>query len=218
MSGNSKPRQHRSSDTPARILDVAERLAQRRGFNGFSYADVAAELQITTASLHYHFAGKAELGRAMLARYAERFAQALAGIEARLSGAPERLAAYTGLYAAVLRERRMCLCGMLAAEYQTLPKPMRDRVLRFFDDNERWLAGILETGRAAGQLRFAGSARDAARVIVCGLEGAMLLARPYGDLARFESAAQQLVSGFWASADGREHVSTLPPIPSPPPA
>ena len=48
--------------TASRILDVAERLAQTQGYNGFSYADIAAELGITKASLHYHFASKADLG------------------------------------------------------------------------------------------------------------------------------------------------------------
>ena len=206
MRRTSRDRHQRSADTPARILDVAERLAQRCGFNGFSYADVASELQISTASLHYHFAGKAELGRAMLTRYAERFAQALAEIETRRSNAPERLLAYAGLYAAVLQEQRLCLCGMLAAEYQTLPESMRGCVLRFFDDNERWLTGILEAGRAARQLHFAGSALEAARVIVCGLEGAMLLARPYGDVSRFQSAARQLLSALSATAETQEPV------------
>jgi len=195
-----KPRQRRSSDTPTRILDVAERLAQRRGFNGFSYADIASELKITTASLHYHFAGKAQLGRAILARYADRFAQALDGIESRVPDAHARLLAYAELYASVLRERRLCLCGMLAAEYQTLPKPMRDSVIHFFDENESWLMKTLEAGRAEGQLRFSGSARDAARMIVGGLEGAMLLARPYGDVPRFQCAAEQLLQGFFPNA------------------
>ena len=72
-------------DTATQILDVAERLVQVRGFNGFSYADVAAELKITKAALHYHFAGKAELGEALVVRYAARFAEALAGVEAALS-------------------------------------------------------------------------------------------------------------------------------------
>ena len=70
-------------DTATRILDSAESLVQVRGFNGFSYADVAAELAVTKASLHYHFPGKAELGRALIARYATRFNAALAGIDAR---------------------------------------------------------------------------------------------------------------------------------------
>jgi AcrR family transcriptional regulator len=39
-----------NADTAARILDSAERLVQSRGFNGFSYADVAAELGVTTTT------------------------------------------------------------------------------------------------------------------------------------------------------------------------
>jgi TetR/AcrR family transcriptional regulator, transcriptional repressor for nem operon len=211
-------RQQRRADTPARILDVAERLAQQCGFNGFSYADVAAELHITTASLHYHFAGKAELGRAMVTRYTERFAQALVSIEARLPGASERLMAYAELYAGVLREQRLCLCGMLAAEYQTLPEAMRASVLGFFDDNEAWLTRVLEDGRAAGQLRLAGSPRDTARMIVGGLEGALLLARPYGDIARFQSAAQQLLQGLSARAAPNGTISAVTPGAGPRPS
>ena len=67
--------------TAARILDVAEVLVQTRGFNGFSYADIAAEMNITKAALHYHFAGKAELGEALISRYAARFADALAAVD-----------------------------------------------------------------------------------------------------------------------------------------
>ena len=69
------------TDTATRILDVAERLVQVRGFNAFSYADVAAELQITKAALHYHFASKADLGSALVARYTGDFIDALEGID-----------------------------------------------------------------------------------------------------------------------------------------
>ncbi len=64
----------RDNDTATQILDVAERLVQNRGFNGFSYADVASELGISKPSLHYHFASKADLGEALMRRYGERFA------------------------------------------------------------------------------------------------------------------------------------------------
>ena len=129
--------------TAERILDIAERLVQTRGFNNFSYADIATELGITTASLHYHFPGKAELGQALITRYAERFAEALSQIDRDLPDAHGRLEAYARLYADVLHGKRMCMCGILAAEYQTLPKPMRTEVIRFFDDNQRWLAEVL---------------------------------------------------------------------------
>jgi TetR/AcrR family transcriptional repressor of nem operon len=186
------------NDTPTRILDIGERLVQVRGFNGFSYADVAAELDMTKAALHYHFPGKAELGRALIERYTERFVAALADIDARIPDAPAKLDAYAGLYADVLRDRRMCLCGMLAAEYQTLPDPMRDAVIAFIDANEAWVDKVLSDGRRDGTIALAGPASDAARLIVSGLEGAMLVARPYGDVARFDTAAGGLLAGFTA--------------------
>ncbi len=200
-----------NSGTASRILDVAERLVQVRGFNGFSYADVAAELKITKPALHYHFAGKAELGEALLARYAARFAEALAAVETTVTDAPAALDGYAGLYLEVLRDRRMCLCGMLAAEYQTLPAPMQDAVIRFFDQNETWLEHVLDQGREEGSLQFSGSARDTARMIVSGLEGAMLVARPYGDIARFQAAAASLLAGLT-----REAAVPAPAAPYPP--
>jgi TetR/AcrR family transcriptional repressor of nem operon len=185
--------------TASRILDIAERLVQSRGFNGFSYADVASELGISKASLHYHFPGKAELGEALIRRYAARFAAALDEIDRHGAQGPAKLDAYAGIYAQVLRDRRMCLCGMLAADYDTLPKAMQDAVIRFFDDNEAWLVSVLEQGREEGSLRLSGSPSEAAQVIVGGLEGAMLVARPYGDVARFQAAATQLLAGFVSS-------------------
>jgi TetR/AcrR family transcriptional regulator, transcriptional repressor for nem operon len=185
-----------TNDTAARILDIGERLVQVRGFNGFSYADVASELDMTKAALHYHFPGKAELGRALIERYTSRFTEALADIDERIPDAPDKLDAYAGLYSEVLRGHRMCLCGMLAAEYQTLPDPMRDAVIAFIDLNEAWVEKVLSDGGRAGTITLAGPASDAARLIVSGLEGAMLVARPYGDLARFHTAAEGLLAGF----------------------
>src|SRR3954468_8320334 len=188
--------QAKRSDTAERILDVAERLVQVSGYNGFSYADVAAELGLTKAALHYHFAGKAELGQALIARYAERFSTSLAAIAERPDDARRQLEAYVDLYGQVLREGRMCLCGMLAAEYQTLPASIRDAVIGFFDQNEDWLERILTTGRDKGELRFAGAAAEEARSIVSTLEGAMLVARSYSDVSRFDAAARLMLANL----------------------
>jgi TetR/AcrR family transcriptional regulator, transcriptional repressor for nem operon len=184
--------------TATKILDVAERLVQERGFNGFSYADVAAELGVTKPALHYHFAGKAELGEALIARYATRFLEALAHLDTTAGTPPAKLAGYADLYLGVLRDQRMCLCGMLAAEYRILPSAMQSLLIRFFDDNETWLVGVLEAGRTDGSLGFPGSACEAAQSIVGALEGAMLVARPYGDVARFETAAKRMLGGLAA--------------------
>jgi len=90
----------------------------------------------------------------------------------------------------------MCLCGMLAAEYQTLPPSMQEIVVRFFNDNEVWLARVLARGRDDGTLEFAGDPSKTARMVVSGLEGAMLVARPFGDIERFQAVASQLLDGL----------------------
>lgn len=180
--------------TGTRILDIAEELVQARGFNGFSYADIAAEVGISKAALHYHFPGKADLGLALIARYAERFTESLASIDQTGARPAERVAEYARLYDQVLRQGRMCLCGMLAAEYQTLPAPMRAAVAGFFDANESWLEKVLEDGRQDASLRFAGTPRETARTIIACLEGAMLVARPSGDPDRLRSIAASLLA------------------------
>jgi TetR/AcrR family transcriptional repressor of nem operon len=180
--------------TADRVLDVAERLVQTKGFNWFSYADVSTEVGITKASLHYHFATKADLGRSLIERYTERFLAALAAIDTDGGGATRRLERYVSLYVDVLRSERMCLCGMLAAEFETLPKRMQRALRAFFDANEAWLVGVLDNGRVAREVEFEGSARDAARLVTGALEGAMLLARSYGDVGRLEIAGARVVA------------------------
>jgi TetR/AcrR family transcriptional regulator, transcriptional repressor for nem operon len=187
-------------DTSQRILDIAARLVQTRGFNGFSYADIAAELQVTKASLHYHFPSKAELGRRLIERYERNFVDALDAIERQATDDLDKLRRYVRIYSDVLADERVCLCGMLAAEHGTLPEPMRQVLQHYFDVNERWLAGVLKAGRDAGTLRCEGAPREVASVLLGALEGAMLLARSYADPKRFGVAADRLLADLRIAA------------------
>jgi Tetracyclin repressor-like, C-terminal domain len=108
----------------------------------------------------------------------------------RLRGALRRRASW----------RRMCLYGMLAAEYQTLPRPIRDAVIAFFDENESWLERVLEQGRDSSRLSFDGSPRETAWMIINGLEGAMLVARRYGDRDRFRTASDRVLGTLAATS------------------
>ena len=75
---------------------------------------------------------------------------------------------------------------------------MRGAVIRFFDESETWLERVLEEGRERGVLQFGGPSREAARLVVSGLEGALLVSRPYGDAQRFRDAADGLIAGLAA--------------------
>ena len=187
------PRAVRTAAATA-ILDVAEGLAQTRGYNGFSYADIAAKLGVTTPSLHYHFRSKADLGCALIDRYQKIFGTELEAIDRQGGSCVEKLRRYAALYDTVIMNDRMCLCGMLAAEYATLPLAMQKGLTLFFDANERWLTVVLERGVRAGEFQFKESPNARARVLFGALEGAMLVARSYHDPLRFQAAAKYLLA------------------------
>lgn len=185
-----------NQNTAQRILDIAERLVQTRGFNSFSYADIASELGVTKASLHYHFPSKGDLGNKLVVRYEATLLSALAAIDREVSDPVEKLQHYAGIYAAVLRNSRMCCCGVLTAEYSTLPSPMQTALRHYFDENERWLSAVLQAGRVEGKLVFNGEPADTARLMIASFEGANMIAYSYGDPKRFEQAASLLLTGY----------------------
>ncbi len=186
----------RTANTANQILDVAEKLVQVRGFNAFSYADISKAIGIQKASLHHHFATKTDLGVALVARYRRVFGEALTQIEGEREHAVERLERYVGLYRNVLRKRRMCMCGMLAADVATLPEPMRASVAEFFAENVAWLTRVLAEGKKRGELRYERSAGAMATFIVSSLEGAMLVSRGSGDLDHLDEVADVLIAGM----------------------
>lgn len=172
------------------ILSSAQRLVQQRGFNGFSYADVAEEVGIRKASLHHHFPSKNDLGVALIKSYCEQFDIELARIDQSKLKADARLHAYVKLYRNTLRNDRMCLCGMLGTEVITLDESMRPELRHFFVRNTEWLSELLATGKLQKCLRFNGAAADYARLFLSVLQGALLLARATGDHAAFDRSTE----------------------------
>ena len=183
-----------AEDTRSALLDTAQELVQTGGFNWFSYRDLAERVGIRTASIHYHFPTKTDLGVALMQRYHERFLARLAAIEQERKSARGRLEAFAGLFLETLQSgERLCLCGMLATEYATLPQELQREVARFFERAEAWLAGILAEGQSTGESAFEGSPTEVARTIFSALEGAMIAARTFGDPQRLATTGQWLV-------------------------
>ena len=175
---------------PSQILDVTERLVRTRGYNGFSFRDVAAAVGIKSASVHYHFPTKADLGVAVARRYTERF---LAGLGDPRDPAPapaDLLDGYLGLFRQALggasgETGQMCLCGMLGAEADALPAPVAAEAARFFERNAVWLAVVLSRLAPAPD---PAALRRRALFILATLEGALILARSLREPTVFDEA------------------------------
>lgn len=183
--------------TQSEILDVAESLAQSVGYSAFSYRDLAEKVGIKTASIHYHFPTKADLCLAMIARHRERMQVAMAAVDASSRSARDKLARYVKLFQETINEgNRMCLCGMLASDLDSLPSSARDALRGAFDDHEAWLTKVLAEGRSAGDLEFAGSPSSSARLLLSSLEGALLVARTYADPKRFSATSRAILDSY----------------------
>lgn len=179
------------SKTQTSILDVAQELAQTRGLNAFSYRDIATRIGVRAPSIHHHFRTKGDLGAAMTARYREDFLARLDGLDEQALDPVARLRAYAELFMQTLEAGRMCLCGTLAVEYETLPPPMQAEVRLFFQENERWLTAVFE-GTTASQDT---PASDLASAFLFTLEGAMVGVRTLGDARRLRVSVEQFLKG-----------------------
>ena len=180
--------------TKSALLDAAQVLAQTRGYNAFSFGDLSACIGIKTASIHYHFPTKADLGRALVMRYRAMLEALGAEIESKTDDPIEQLRRYVAALKGGLKKgTRMCLCGMFGAEFATLPDPMQDEVRQLFMASETWLGGVLSRGKAAGKLVFEGDPKRVAGAVFASLQGAMLAACTFGDETRFTAAADFLI-------------------------
>lgn len=183
-----------AGNTAHQILDIAEALIQTRGFNAFSYQDIADALGIRKASIHYHFASKADLGAAVMARYRDRLEAAMREAAANPdTGAWNLLQQYFSAYFMFAETPdKVCLSGSLAGEFPALPGDVQKLVAAFFEDHQNWLARVLEKGRKAGDLSFAGKPAQMARLVFDALQGALLVKRTTGDMKQLDDVVAVL--------------------------
>jgi TetR/AcrR family transcriptional regulator, transcriptional repressor for nem operon len=177
------------TDTKSRLLDVATALVQTRGFHGFSFHDLADAVGIKTASIHYHFPTKADLGRQMVQRYAKQFMERLGPAD---DGTPKAcLARYVALFRGTLTDRKMCLCGIVGAEITGVPDVMTADVQAFFAANRDWLSAVLARTRTP-------KPELQASIFLATLEGALMIARVSNDPASFDAVVYASIDGLLA--------------------
>lgn len=178
------------STTRQAILDAAQALIQTRGYNDFSYADIATLVAIRKASIHHHFPAKADLAIEVIRQYRETFNHYLFNIAAEKKSWLDHLRSYSKLYERVLQEHKLCLCGMLAADIETLPPEVKVEIQHFFTDNVTWLTQILALHYTTFTKK---RLQQIAWQIISSLQGAMLMARSFAKVEIFSSAVKELL-------------------------
>ncbi|OKP91017.1 TetR family transcriptional regulator [Paenibacillus helianthi] len=184
-----------NKNTLQKIMDIGLTLVQERGYNGFSYADIAEAIGIRKASIHYHFPSKQDLVQAVLLRYRKEFMDKLQHISDQPHSCLQNIQLFFGLYRDTLENNtKLCLCSMMAAELNSFPPEIREELNMFFDANAVWLEHVLDQGKKSGEFTFSMSAMEQAKTIVAFVQGAQLLSRSSGDIGYYDS----LVTNYMA--------------------
>ncbi len=163
-----------------------------RGYNGFSFRDVAAEVGIKSASIHYHFQTKAELAEAAAREYREWCSRSLNDLSS--PDATGMLYAYGDLFVAMLEDQgRVCLGGVLASDVPTLPSQVKAEVERFFESHHAWVSAVLRKGQEDSEIKVEIDPDAFAATFVSSVEGAMMVARGINRPEHLSEAIDQLI-------------------------
>jgi TetR/AcrR family transcriptional repressor of nem operon len=166
------------------ILAAAKQTAQLHGYSGLNFRDLARDVGIKSASIHYYFPSKADLGAAVARRYWEDTAVALEAVSTECKDPLRSLREYPDQFRKSLEnENRLCLSSFMAAEYEDLPEAVKAEVQAFADVNIAWLGKVLV---AAGVVPSRHS-EARARAIFAAVAGAQLVARSRSDILLYDS-------------------------------
>jgi len=162
-------------------MNLAEALLQDKGFNGFSYAHIAAELGVKNAAIHYHFSTKEALGIAVIQRYRERFKLWINNSRVKDLSYEEKLDWFFNIYTDMRADKgKVCLVGSMEAEFNTIPEGLQKEVQALQTELLAWLQNTLAEGRDAGVFHFNGEPVNKAALIGSSLQGALQMARALG--------------------------------------
>jgi TetR/AcrR family transcriptional regulator, transcriptional repressor for nem operon len=172
-------------------MDLAETFIQEKGFNGFSYAHIAKELDVKNAAIHYHFPSKEDLVCAVIQRYRDRFQLWINNSRIRNLSPQEKLDWFFSIYTDTRADNgKVCLAGSLESEFNSLPVPLREQTEALTRELLAWLQSTLQEGRETGVFQFSGDPASKAALILSSLQGALQMARALGT-EKFHAVVKQ---------------------------
>jgi len=179
-----------SHDTRDKIIHLADELIRMKGYNAFSYKDIAEMLAVRNAAVHYYFQTKGELGVQVVDRELRLFqthqqSWSVLRPNEQLKKLFDRFGEYNN-------ERLMCLMGSLSTDFETLPAAVRSKVKELSNVILDWLTDILEEGRLQGLLNLEGSPYDRSLLIMSDLMSSLLLSKVLGTDAFIRISTQLL--------------------------
>ena len=182
--------------TREKIIVLTRDLVQERGANDFSYQDLADQLKIKKASIHYHFPHKNDLLLAVTKHYSNELKEFLSNLDQNYSfKTRKKLTKYLDMYLELSKSGdKLCLCGILASEIQGFPANLVREINIFFQIHETWLRKLFHEAQENGEFKFTGSASGLAAIFFSTIQGALIISRTKKDPKYLKSVIKELLN------------------------
>jgi TetR/AcrR family transcriptional repressor of nem operon len=172
------------------LLKAAQSKVRSGGYSNFSFRELAAEVGIKSASVHYHFPTKGDLGAEIARQYTDDFLMMLGDPNELLKFGKKPIDVYVNQFRhALVQDKKMCLCGILGAESNAIPDKVKHETKIFFQRNIDWLEKTYELIAPDTKNK----AREKAIKVLSILEGAMLVSIAIDDYQIFEQAVSGII-------------------------
>ena len=161
------------------IIDTADQLIRSNGFNAFSFKDISNKIGIKTASIHYHFPTKSDLGVATIKEHIERFEQ----LKTELANKSPllKLKGFLSIYSQIKSENKVCLVGSLATDLNTVDDKIKNELKTFAELVLLWVTEILTEGKNQRVFEFQNTSRTKALMIITNILAIVQLSRLTND-------------------------------------
>lgn len=180
-----------SRSTREELLKWAQEYLQSRGASGFSFQDLADQLKIKKASIHYHFRTKNDLFRELIQDYRESFRTwAEKHKEAK---ANVKWNGYISMFRQFARDRRwVCPAGAMSLEIASFPASIRRLLCDFQIEQRQWLEEMILQGQDEGLFSEQIHPRSAAILVGSAIQGSLQIAKLHDSPVVFEKAMSEL--------------------------
>ena len=172
-------------DTKTKILDIAEKFILQNGYSGFSFRDIAEQVGIKSASVHYHFPTKEDLAARLMSRYTTTFSAQLPDTSNEEIEPKTMLNGFiNGFKEKIVDQQNMSLCTILTSDKAILPELVCTELALFYQLTLGWLTRVF--------MRLDELEEEEALVkasqLLASLHGASILVQGTNDSTFFEKA------------------------------